>query len=89
MTKEWSRVVRRVVVGMIAVLGLLAGLLAGSPAAQAETPKITTGWLPYWMTSPARPAGINSAVANADLLSEVSPFWYSAMQGGWRGSSRK
>ena len=85
MFKEWSRVVRRPIVAMIAVLGVLAGILGASPAAQAETPKITTGWLPYWMTSPARPAGINSAVANADLLSEVSPFWYSAMQGGAAG----
>ena len=66
-------------------LGLLAGGLGIAPAAHAETTKIATGWLPYWMTSPSRPAAVNSAVANADLLSEVSPFWYSAMQGGPAG----
>jgi spore germination protein YaaH len=66
-------------------LGLIVSGLGIAPAAQAETTKIATGWLPYWMTSPSRPAGVNSAVANADLLSEVSPFWYSAMQGGPAG----
>jgi spore germination protein YaaH len=34
--------------------------------------------MPYWMTSPARPTGVDSAVANADLFEDVSPFWYSA-----------
>ena len=89
LNKEWSHVLRRAVIGLIAVLGVLFGLLVGAPAARAETPKIATGWLPYWMTSPARPAGINSAVANADLLSEVSPFWYSAMRGGAAGVQPK
>jgi spore germination protein YaaH len=82
---EWSRALRRAVVVLLMGLGLLASGLGIAPAAQAETTKIATGWLPYWMTSPSRPAGVNSAVANADLLSEVSPFWYSAMQGGPAG----
>ncbi len=61
---------------------LLAGVTVGVAApVQAETaPKrIASGWMPYWMTSPARPAGVNSAVQNADLFVDVSPFWYSAM----------
>ena len=41
--------------------------------------------MPYWMTTPAKPQGINSAVGNADLISEVSPFWYSAVKGGPNG----
>ena len=59
LNKEWSHILRRAVIGLIAVLGVLSGILVGAPAARAETPKIATGWLPYWMTSPARPAGIN------------------------------
>ena len=30
------------------------------------------------MTTPGRPDGVNSAVQNADLFTDVSPFWYSA-----------
>ena len=55
--------------------------LAGSEAAHADGPppkRVASGWLPYWMTSPGRPAGVNSAVQNADLFADVSPFWYSA-----------
>ena len=51
------------------------------PAAQADGPapkRVASGWLPYWMTSPGRPVGVTSAVQNADLFTDVSPFWYSA-----------
>lgn len=41
--------------------------------------------MPYWFTTPAKPQGITAAVANADLLTEVSPFWYSATAGGPNG----
>ena len=68
-----------------AAIGLLvAGLPLASPAA-AEGTRIVSGWLPYWMTTPARPAGVANAVANADLISEVMPFWYSAVAGGPAG----
>ncbi|MUH45776.1 MAG: hypothetical protein F2793_04615 [Actinobacteria bacterium] len=82
---NWSSRVRRAFISLITGIGLLATLLVAAPLAQADTPRIAAGWLPYWMTSPTRPAGVNSAVANADLLSDVSPFWYSAMQGGAAG----
>ena len=52
------------------------------PSAQAEpnnstnvntTPrKILTGWIPYYGMSTSLP----TAVSNADLISEVMPFWY-------------
>ena len=60
---------------------MLAGLLVGqaaSPAAANAPDRVLSGWMPYWMTSPARPSGVDSAVANADLFEDVSPFWYSA-----------
>ncbi|MFA7323454.1 MAG: glycosyl hydrolase family 18 protein, partial [Candidatus Nanopelagicales bacterium] len=56
------------------------------PAAQAQTgPKIVSGWMPYWMTSPGKPAGVTNAVANADVVKDVSPFWFSAVAGGPAG----
>ena len=62
------------------VLGLLASLIGGASPAQAEPApvRILSGWMPYWMTSPSNPEGVNSAVQNADLFVDVSPFWYSA-----------
>jgi len=51
------------------------------PPAQADGPgpkRIVSGWIPYWMASPNHPEGINSAVQNADLFTDVSPFWFSA-----------
>ncbi len=65
----------------LATLALLVTGLGGVPVAQADGPspkRVASGWLPYWMTSPSRPAGVNSAVQNADLFTDVSPFWYSA-----------
>jgi spore germination protein YaaH len=44
------------------------------PAATAEPAprKILTGWIPYYGMSTSLP----TAVANADLINEVMPFWY-------------
>jgi hypothetical protein len=48
------------------------------PSANAETTnlgsprKILTGWIPYYGMSTSLP----TAVANADLINEVMPFWY-------------
>jgi spore germination protein YaaH len=72
--------VRRTVL-LALTLVLLALGLGPVPAAQADgaPPKrVASGWLPYWMTTPGRPDGVNSAVQNADLFADVSPFWYSA-----------
>ena len=62
-----------------AVLAATAVLLPGPAAADGAPPKrIVSGWIPYWMSSPSAPQGINSAVQNADLFTDVSPFWFSA-----------
>lgn len=65
-------------------LGVVASLVLASPASAAPV-RIVSGWIPYWMASQARPVGVNSAVANADLFSEVSPFWFSATPNGSGG----
>ncbi len=73
-----------------AVVALVASALVGAvlvsaPAdpARADGPaRIASGWLPYWMTTPASPQGVTSAVQNADLFVDVSPFWYSAVKKG-------
>ena len=62
----------------IAAAGLALGPAATGALADPAPKRIVSGWMPYWMTSPAHPAGINSAVQNADLFVDVSPFWYSA-----------
>jgi spore germination protein YaaH len=66
---------------LTACAAMLLGLIGVAPAASADGPapkRIVSGWLPYWMTSPSRPVGVNSTVANADLFTDVSPFWFSA-----------
>lgn len=71
---------RRVTVVLLALL-MSAATVVAPQAARADGPapkRIASGWLPYWMTSPAHPEGVNSAVQNADLFTDVSPFWFSA-----------
>ncbi len=62
---------------------MVAGVCVGIsiPHAQADNPprKILTGWIPYYRTysSPGKQnGGLDSALANADLIKEVMPFWY-------------
>ena len=57
--------------------GLLAVAVPASPATAADAPPrpIVTGWGYF---GSAASASTRSAVANADLLGEVSPFWYVA-----------
>jgi spore germination protein YaaH len=78
--------VRRVFLLVLAAVLLLTGVgpLSAAHADGPQPKRIASGWLPYWMTSPGRPAGVTSAVQNADLFSDVSPFWYSttAKSGG-------
>lgn len=69
-----------------ALVAVLASIgCVGVAPAQADGTRIVTGWMPYWRTSPTNPQGITSAVSIADLASEVSPFWYSAVPGGPNG----
>lgn len=70
----------------LAVSLALSGVILATPAAAEQgLPRIATGWMPYWFTSEKAPQGIANAVANADVLTEVSPFWYSATKGGPAG----
>ncbi len=60
---------------VVSALLLLTALPSLASPAGADTPprKIVTGWVPYWATSTAT----STVTANADLMSEVSPFWFS------------
>jgi len=69
--------VRRFALSALATV-MLAALMVPPTAHANRDARIISGWIPYWMSSPARPAGINATVANADLFVDVSPFWYSA-----------
>jgi hypothetical protein len=53
---------------------LVAIPLAHVEVARAENPprKILTGWLPYYSMKTYLPA----VLANADLIKEIMPFWY-------------
>jgi spore germination protein YaaH len=53
---------------------VLATVLLPTQAIADENPprKIMTGWIPYYSMKTALPAALN----NADLISEVMPFWY-------------
>ena len=69
---------------LLGLAGLLAvtvavGVVAAPARADGAPPKrIISGWLPYWLTSSAKPQGVAAATSNADLMTDVSPFWYSA-----------
>ena len=65
----------RSLLAMIAAFALVAVALpiAGVGAASAAPPRrIVSGWLPYWTTG----ASNASFLANADLFSDISPFWH-------------
>ena len=52
---------------------IFAILISANPAIADNPPrKILTGWIPYYSKT-----GLSSAVVNADLIQDVSPFWYS------------
>jgi len=71
--------VRKIAFSVVASVVLVGSLLV--PPAQANRDaRILSGWIPYWMSSPARPTGINATVANAGLFVDISPFWYSAVR---------
>ncbi|HCL71142.1 MAG TPA: hypothetical protein DIC65_08900, partial [Actinobacteria bacterium] len=77
----WMRRLPPIALTLTALIaGLLVGQAGAASPAYANTPdRVISGWMPYWMTSPSQPVGIDSAVANADLFEDVSPFWYSAI----------
>ena len=65
-----------------ALLGVLP-VIHSSPAHAAPPPApIITGWLPYWTTT----SSLSSFSANADLFTDVSPFWHDTTQGPYPGT---
>jgi len=58
----------------IALLLVLASLVSFTQEANAgsQPRKVLSGWIPYYSMNKALPA----AVANADIVREVMPFWY-------------
>jgi hypothetical protein len=73
-----SRLFARAVSRALALILTLAMAVQLVPSANAETSnlgsprKILTGWIPYYGMSTSLP----TAIANADLINEVMPFWY-------------
>ncbi|MGI9144115.1 MAG: glycosyl hydrolase family 18 protein [Candidatus Planktophila sp.] len=64
----------------IALLFVLASLVSPTQAANAgsQPRKVLSGWIPYYSMAKALPA----AVANADIVREVMPFWYTLKYNG-------
>ena len=58
----------------LTVFATIFSLFVSSFNAQAANPprKILSGWIPYYSMKTSLP----SAMGNADLISQVSPFWY-------------
>lgn len=82
-SRHASRWARLAGVAILASSVALVAMPAASPAAAAPSavpaangvPKrMMSGWLPYWTTAES----VNAVVANADLFSDVSPFWHNA-----------
>lgn len=59
---------------IVAVISALFSIQSILPISAADIPprKILTGWIPYYGVK----NGLASAIANQDLIKEVSPFWY-------------
>ena len=59
---------------LVALILALSTLVSVPPSASAGTQprKVLSGWIPYYSMKTALPA----AIANADLIREVMPFWY-------------
>ncbi len=55
------------------MLSLIASMLVVAPSADAATRRFVSGWIPYWSTA----ASVQSFNANADVFSDISPFWHS------------
>jgi spore germination protein YaaH len=64
---------------LLAILFVITPL-AQAEVARAENPprKILTGWLPYYSMKTYLPA----VLANADLIKEIMPFWYTLRYDG-------
>lgn len=71
------KLVQLLVVALALVLAAVALPLAtADPAKAAETRRIMSGWSPYWTTAASNAAFL----ANADLFSDISPFWHDAVK---------
>jgi spore germination protein YaaH len=68
---------RNIALSAVLVAAGLAGLVLPATSASAvddgSLRKVLSGWVPYYGIKTSLP----SAIANAALLSDVSPFWYS------------
>ncbi len=82
-SRNATRWIRRALVVVLASSVALVGLPSVSASAVAPTvvpavdgvaKRMMSGWLPYWTTAES----VNAVVANADLFSDVSPFWHNA-----------
>ena len=74
------RPTRLIALSLILMASLTSAVIQ-TPQALADNPprKILTGWIPYYRTYPSagkQNGGLDSALANADLIKEVMPFWY-------------
>ena len=59
---------------VIALILVFSSVVSVQPSANAgsQPRKVLSGWIPYYSMKTALPA----AIANADLIREVMPFWY-------------
>ncbi len=72
---------RRATAVVVTALTLLLGLLTPVTPATAVDPvrsQLVSGWLPAWATD----TSLAGVVGNVDVISEASPFWYSAKASG-------
>jgi spore germination protein YaaH len=63
---------RAALVSVLVIAPFLGSALLQSARADNPPRKILSGWIPYYSIKTSLPA----ALANPDLISEVTPFWY-------------
>ena len=63
---------------LVALIIAISTLVSLPASAGTQPRKIWSGWIPYYSMKTALPA----AIANADLVREVMPFWYTLKYNG-------
>ncbi len=61
--------------GVIAAIPAEAATDSPTPTTRASAKRLMSGWMPYWLNGDATTSFVN----NADLFSDVSPFWHNAV----------
>lgn len=67
-----AAIIASLLLSLLPLLGHLSANFSDSALAANPPRKILSGWIPYYSINTSVPSAVN----NSDLVSQVSPFWY-------------